>query len=342
MKIDDRKQQILTAIISLYATDGEPVGSSLLSQYLDLHLSTATLRNEMATLTKLGLLMQPHTSAGRIPSTQGYRYYTDNLVYTETLSENNRALVDELFASLNYEQDRLLQGAAMGLSELTGLTGVVSSPKQPDFGIAHYEVTQVGKYSATVLGVTQSGAVYMRVANARKNLTADDISFLNVFLNTQMTFVSAKDITQERITDIARRLGARAADLLPIVSCAVRLLNEMNMPHVYVEGMENLLDYKDLDISLRGIISLLGDKTLLESVITSGNADIDVVFGEDIPGYYLPNFCILSARYAAGGGQYGAVCLAGPARMQYAKLIPLLKYFTEKLGSTVTGGGKKE
>ena len=342
MQIDDRKQKILTAVILLYAADGEPVGSGLLSEYLDLQLSTATLRNEMLALTKLGFLSQPHTSAGRIPSTYGYRYYTDNLMHSEQLSEGDKYLVDDLFSYLDYEQDRLLQGAAAGLTEIAGYTAVISSPRQPDFGFVHYDVLQVGRYSAAVLGVSQSGAVYMRVANARESLTAEDITFLSVFFNTQLTFLSAKDITQEKITDVARRLGTKAPALLPVVSCAVRLLNEMNQPHVYVENMERLLDYRDLDSSLRGVISLFGDKSLLEDIITRGSADIQVLFGEELPGYYLPGLCLLSAKYAAGGGKLGAVALAGSTRMQHTKLIPLLKYFAEKLGHAVAGTGKKE
>jgi len=343
MQIDERKQKILATVIRLYSADGEPVGSGLLSEYLDLQLSTATLRNEMAALTKLGLLMQPHTSAGRVPSMHGYRYYADYLMSFEPLASKDKQLIDEIFTYLDYELERLLQGAAAAFSEITGYTAMVSSPRQPDFGIVHFDVLQVGRYTVALVGVSQNGAVFMRVANARESLTADDITFLSVFLNTQMTYLSSKDITQDKITALARKLGARAQALLPVLSCAVGLLGELHDPHVYVESLENLLDYRDLDVSLRGIIALFGDKRVLENIITQGGPeDIQILFGEELPAYYLPGFCLLSAQYAAGGGKFGAVALAGPSRMQHTKLIPLLKYFTEKLGQAVAGGGKKE
>jgi len=123
MAMDARKQRILEAIVALYASDGEPVGSGLLASYFDMALSSATLRNEMAALTKLGLLEQPHTSAGRVPSAQGYRYYLDHLIEAPgsiSLSENDRQHIDDLFAGMDVEPEKLAPAAARSLADLTG------------------------------------------------------------------------------------------------------------------------------------------------------------------------------------------------------------------------------
>ena len=129
MTMDARKQRVLQAIVALYGLEGEPVGSSVLANYFDMAVSSATLRNEMAALTKLGLLEQPHTSAGRVPSAKGYRYYLDNLLTDDQpLDRVTRARVDAVFASLDHEPEKLAQGAARALAAISGCTAAVSTP----------------------------------------------------------------------------------------------------------------------------------------------------------------------------------------------------------------------
>ena len=165
MAMDARKQRILEAIVALYANDGEPVGSGLLANYFDMALSSATLRNEMAALTKLGLLEQPHTSAGRVPSAKGYRYYLDNLLTDDQpLDRVTGARVDAVFASLDHEPEKLAQGAAKALAAISGCTAAISTPCAEDLCIAHYEVVQVGRSAAAVLAVTTAGYVRTRVS----------------------------------------------------------------------------------------------------------------------------------------------------------------------------------
>ena len=163
MTMDARKQRVLQAIVALYGLEGEPVGSSVLANYFDMAVSSATLRNEMAALTKLGLLEQPHTSAGRVPSAKGYRYYLDNLLTDDQpLDRVTRARVDAVFASLDHEPEKLAQGAARALAAISGCTAAVSTPCAEDLCIAHYEVVQVGRSAAAVLAVTTAGYVRTR------------------------------------------------------------------------------------------------------------------------------------------------------------------------------------
>ena len=168
MTMDARKQRVLQAIVALYGLEGEPVGSSVLANYFDMAVSSATLRNEMAALTKLGLLEQPHTSAGRVPSAKGYRYYLDNLLTDDQpLDRVTRARVDAVFASLDHEPEKLAQGAARALAQISGCTAAISTPCAEDLCIAHYEVVQVGRSAAAVLAVTTAGYVRTRVARVR-------------------------------------------------------------------------------------------------------------------------------------------------------------------------------
>ena len=174
MTMDARKQRILEAIVAIYSTGGEPVGSGLLASHFDMALSSATLRNEMAALTKLGLLEQPHTSAGRVPSPKGYRYYLDHLLEAPAaiaLSAADRENIDRLFADMDVEPEKLAQSAARALADYTGCAAVATTPQAEDLCIAHFEVVQVGRYSAAVLAVTSSGGVRTRVARIHTGLT---------------------------------------------------------------------------------------------------------------------------------------------------------------------------
>ena len=198
MTMDARKQRILEAIVAIYSTGGEPVGSGLLASHFDMALSSATLRNEMAALTKLGLLEQPHTSAGRVPSPKGYRYYLDHLLEAPAaiaLSAADRENIDRLFADMDVEPEKLAQSAARALADYTGCAAVATTPQAEDLCIAHFEVVQVGRYSAAVLAVTSSGGVRTRVARIHTGLTREDADEMARLLNSSLTFVAPEDLT---------------------------------------------------------------------------------------------------------------------------------------------------
>ena len=207
MAMDERKQRVLRAIVSLYSVEGEPVGSSVLANYFDMAVSSATLRNEMAALTRLGLLEQPHTSAGRVPSAKGYRYYIDHLLDdSQPLDRVARARVDSVFASLDHEPDRLAQGAVKALAQMSGYTAAVSTPCADDLCIAHFEVVQVGRNAAAILAVTSAGYVRTRVARVRDGLTREKASQLAALLNRNLTFVAAVDLSRRALADLCSQI----------------------------------------------------------------------------------------------------------------------------------------
>ena len=214
MAMDARKQRILEAIVALYANDGEPVGSGLLANYFDMALSSATLRNEMAALTKLGLLEQPHTSAGRVPSAQGYRYYLDHLIDAPkagTLPEKDRRRIDDLFAAMDAEPEKLVPAATRCLADMTGCAAAATTPQAPDLCIAHFEVVQVGRYSAAVLAVTSAGGVRTRVARVDTGLTRDDAANLAQLLNRGLTFVAPQDLSPMLMASMVLAAGSPPA-----------------------------------------------------------------------------------------------------------------------------------
>ena len=338
MTMDARKQRVLQAIVALYGLEGEPVGSSVLANYFDMAVSSATLRNEMAALTKLGLLEQPHTSAGRVPSAKGYRYYLDNLLTDDQpLDRVTRARVDAVFASLDHEPEKLAQGAARALAQISGCTAAISTPCAEDLCIAHYEVVQVGRSAAAVLAVTTAGYVRTRVARVRTGLSREDAAALAALLNRNLTFVAPMDLSPRLLAELC---GQISPELVPVVSAAAAILQDSTKPHVYLGGEQYLLDWPQLEGKVGSILSLLSDEEAAARLIAPpAEQSESILLGEDIEPQ-IPGLCIVSDRYLVGGGLWGSVALIGPTRMPFPKLMPLLHTFADQLGEGMSGKRK--
>ena len=337
MTMDARKQRVLQAIVALYGLEGEPVGSSVLANYFDMALSSATLRNEMAALTKLGLLEQPHTSAGRVPSAQGYRYYLDHLIdapKSGTLPEKDRCRIDDLFAAMDAEPEKLVPAATRCLADMTGCAAAATTPQAPDLCIAHFEVVQVGRYSAAVLAVTSSGGVRTRVARIHTGLTREDADEMARLLNSSLTFVAPEDLTPSLTASLVLSAGRRLA---PVVFAAEALVR--TRPQFYLEGVQYLAKMPDVRTNLGALLEVFSDNEAARALIEPGSGKVTATLGEDIEPA-MPNLCIVSKRYLAGGGLYGTVAVIGSNRMEYEHLIPVLNYFAIKLGQSMSG--KKE
>lgn len=335
--MDARKQRILEAIVALYASDGEPVGSGLLANYFDMALSSATLRNEMAALTKLGLLEQPHTSAGRVPSAQGYRYYLDHLIEapgSTSLSEEDRRHIDDLFTGMDAEPERLAPAAARCLADLTGCAAAVTTPQAPDLCIAHFEVVQVGRYSAAVLAVTSAGGVRTRVARVETGLSRDDAASLAQLLNRGLTFVAPQDLTPRLLASMVLACGERLA---PVILAAQALVTMG--PQACLQGAQYLAKMPDVRQNLGMLLEIFSDDATAAALLRPDGGKITATLGSDLDPP-MPGACIVSKRYLAGGGLTGAVALIGSTRMEYRRLLPILDYFSVKLGQSIAGQGQ--
>ena len=342
--MDERKRRVLSAIVSLYSADGEPVGSNLLRQYFDMAVSSATLRNEMAALTKLGLLEQPHTSAGRVPSMAGYRYYIENLMgedgHRPQLTDREKKRIDEAFENFDFEPERLAKSAAKELAKLSGFTAVATTPKSEDVKVAYYSILQVGRCSAAVLSVSSVGGVATRVAVTKQPIDPAQLAQLAKLINSRLCFVAKDDVDAELRAGLWDALG-EDKNLWPVVIASVRLLQGAGRGKVFVEGEQNLLSYPEIEPNLHGCLDLLNRHDELQRLIAPKNDRPMVLLGDDMPGYRMPGVAIVARRYLAGGGLTGAIALMGPSRMNYEKVIPTLDYFAAKLCQALTGTGKE-
>lgn len=344
MGMDDRKQRVLRAIVMLYGSGGEPVGSGLLAEHFHQAVSSATLRNEMAALTKLGLLEQPHTSAGRVPSAKGYRYYLDNLLDNTALqlSARDKAEIDLLFRELDYDPERLAQGAARALADMAGCTVVATTPAHAESCVAHYEVLQVGRCTAAVMAVTNAGSVRTRTAKLETPLKNGDVQRATAVLNAHLTFRNAADVDHATLYAAAAALGREGTALHPILSAAHILLQEGGLARVFVEGQKHLLGHYELTQSSRMLLELLEDSAAVQRYLIPRTERTTILLGEDVPDYAMPGLCIISKRYLAGGGRIGAMAMVGPLRMPYRERMPRLEYFARLLGEWMCGKAQEE
>ena len=334
MAMDARKQRILEAIVALYSTDGEPVGSGLLASYFDMAVSSATLRNEMAALTRLGLLEQPHTSAGRVPSAEGYRYYLDHLLTAPgatTLPDSDKAQIDAMFDQMDIEPEKLARSAAQALAEAAGCAAAITTPQASDLCIAHFEVVQVGRYSAAVLAVTSAGGVRTRVARVETGLTRTDATQIAQLLNSRLTFVAPQDMDPMLIASLVMAAGRRLA---PVVMAAQALV--ATEPQAYLEGAQYLAQMPDVRQNLGTLLEVFSDSREALALLAPDGGKITAKLGTDTDPA-MPGACIVSKRYLAGGGLTGTVALIGSTRMEYRRVIPILDYFAAKLGHSMAG-----
>ena len=334
MAMDARKQRILEAIVALYSTDGEPVGSGLLASYFDMAVSSATLRNEMAALTRLGLLEQPHTSAGRVPSAEGYRYYLDHLLTAPgatTLPDSDKAQIDAMFDQMDIEPEKLARSAAQALAEAAGCAAAITTPQAPDLCIAHFEVVQVGRYSAAVLAVTSAGGVRTRVARVETGLTRTDATQIAQLLNSRLTFVAPQDMDPMLIASLVMAAGRRLA---PVVLAAQALV--ATEPQAYLEGAQYLAQMPDVRQNLGTLLEVFSDSREALALLAPDGGKITAKLGTDTDPA-MPGASIVSKRYLAGGGLTGTVALIGSTRMEYRRVIPILDYFAAMLGHSMAG-----
>jgi heat-inducible transcriptional repressor len=336
--IDDRKQRIMMAIVSLYSGAGEPVGSGLLSQYFNLAVSSATLRNEMAALTRLGLLEQPHTSAGRVPTVKGFRYYVDNLAKdAQSASQQNVKAIDAIFAEQDYDPTRLVSGAAKAFSKMLNCAVVATTPKADDVSIAHFEVLQVGQKNVVIIAVTDAGRVSTRVVRLHVELLRGDAEKISVCLNKYLRFIAAADINNLILQNLQNSLSMNYRQFLPVIKAAIALIRETSKANVYFEGQARLLNWPQLRNNMPNLLTQFSDADNALALLTPKQGRTAIIFGDELADNPMPGLCIITRRYIASGGLWGAVAVIGPQRMHMFDVIPSLEYFCEVLGQGVSG-----
>lgn len=332
MSLDSRKLKILTAIVEIYIETGEPVSSKMLNQRLDLHVSPATIRNDMSALFDMGLLEQPHTSAGRIPSHLGYRIYVDELMRPKPISDNERKEIDALFNIRDPDPDRLLEDAAEALAEYTNCATVSTTITPKNVLVKHIQFVPVGIRTMVILLIATNGVIKNRVCRVDFKVTNKIVEFLNQFANGRLVGKSVIEISQRYINSIAVTLGEYSQLFTPVLTGIYELCREVGAGQFYTSGGENLLCYKEFSDIARDLLMTMNDREQLLGLIGSQKDAVFITIGKENTKSELTDTSVVVTKYQIGAQNEGAIGVIGPVRMDYAKLIPHLEYFSKTLG----------
>ena len=327
--LGERKLKILHAIIQTYLETGEPVGSRTISKYTDLNLSSATIRNEMADLEELGYILQPHTSAGRIPSDKGYRLYVDMLM--EEKEQELNEMQEQMLQKAD-KMDQLLKQAAQVLAANTNYATMVSTPRNSANRLKFIKLSQVDEEQVIAVIVLGGNVIKNKIINVREPLGNENLLKLNMLLNTSLNGMSIEEINLGLIARLKEQAGIHSeviSDVLDAVADAIQIDEDMQ---IYTSGATNIFKYPELSDkqSAQEIISAFEEKQQLTELVTQtlsqeDNTGIQVYIGDETPVQTMKDCSVVTATYELGDGMRGTIGIIGPKRMDYEHVLKSLK-----------------
>lgn len=341
MDLTERKRRILRAVIENYIRSAEPVGSKCIMENAELDVSSATIRNEMADLEALGLLEQPHTSAGRIPSPQGYRLYVNELMEEHRLSQQETRRINEALKLKMQELDRVLEQAGRILSHLTRYPAFALTAGSARVTIRRFDLLMVERSAFIIVLMTDANTVHNRLVRLPTDLNEAQLQLLNTLLNTTFTGLTLEEITPELMRVAAHAAGETYGLISLVVSFEIEVLEELEQRRGHTWGIANLLshpEYRSLDRA-EPLMNYLLEESDLHRFLVPRNDTGRILIGPENVAEALKESSVVMASYEIGDGMQGIVGVVGPTRMDYAKLSARLTYFADSL-SRLLGRGK--
>lgn len=337
MTIDERKIKILQAIISDYISTGEPVGSRTIAKKYDLGVGSATIRNEMADLEDMGYLEQPHTSAGRIPSSKGYRLYVDQLMGTECLSKEEELKIKEyIINSAMYEVDKIVKQACSLLSELTNLTCMMQTPSVKRSHLKSIQLLRIDNYNLVLVVVADSGVIKNHRVRVTCMPEVDTLQRINEILELKLKNLTIEEINLEVINDLKKALEGFDELFNVILPVLYETLKEVDNSEVVVEGATNIFNYPEYNNieKAKEMLALINDKDSIIELLES-QGDITIKIGDE---NYFPEAkecSVISAEYCLDGRPIGTIGLIGPRRINYSKVITIMAEVMKELNKSL-------
>lgn len=346
MELDDRKFKILQAIIRNYLETGEPVGSRTISKYTDLNLSSATIRNEMADLEEMGYILQPHASAGRVPSDKGYRLYVDHMMKEkETEISDREKEVSQMRDFLIEKVDKveeLLQNVAKVLAVNTNYATMISSPQIKKNKLKFIQLTLVETTKILAVIVLEGNIIRNRMIEIPEEIDNEVILKLNLLLNTALNGLTLDEISLAIVSTLRDQAGEYTAILNSIIDAIAEVVSGEDNLKIYTSGATNIFKYPELSDSAKAseLICTLEEKQVLSDLISSSleegedkGTGIQVYIGNETPVSSMKDCSVVTATYELGDGMKGAIGIIGPKRMDYEKVVESLKSLKKQLDS---------
>lgn len=336
--LSERQKLILSVIVDDYIRSAEPVGSRSISKRGDVGYSPATIRNEMSDLEELGFLEQPHTSAGRIPSQKGYRYYVDHLLSPGSLSALEKELITSFFESKIQEVEGVVQQAASILSSLTNYTAIVLGPETYKTTLASLQLIPLNERSAVAIIVTNTGHVENRTVSIPEGVPVNEIEKFVNLMNAKLKGVPLYRLRSKMYSELVAELSKHVAGYENLIAVVESVLEGDESDRLYLGGATNMLsqpEFKDVD-KVKTILELFDQTQTLLSMFERTPAGIQVRIGGENSLEAINNCSIITASYSIDGQPVGAIGILGPTRMDYRRVIAVLDLFTKDMTNSLS------
>lgn len=335
MQLDERKIKIMQAIIRNYLETGEPVGSRTISKYTDLNLSSATIRNEMADLEEMGYILQPHTSAGRIPSDKGYRLYVDTM-----MEEKDKELEElkEMMLEKEDKMDNLLKQVAKLLAVNTNYASMISAPAVRKNKLKFIQLSRVDVNQLLAVIVMEGNVIKNNILPVSEELSDENILKLNILLNTHLNGLAIEEINLAMISTMKQQAGIHSDIISDVIDAIAEGIKADEDLEIYTSGANNIFKYPELSDQQRAseIINTFEEKQMLTELVQDtlsdeNNTGIQVYIGNETPIQSMKDCSVVTATYELGEGMRGTIGIIGPKRMDYDKVVGTLKTITHQL-----------
>ena len=335
MELDERKKIILKAVIRNYLETGEPVGSRTISKYTDLNLSSATIRNEMADLEEMGYILQPHTSAGRIPSDKGYRFYVDTM-----MEEKDREVVElkEMLLERQDKMETLLKQVAKVVAQNTQYAAMISAPSIHRNKVKFIQLSRLNATQLIAVIVSEGNIIKNNIIPVAEEISDENLLKLNILLNTHLTGLSMEEINLGIIAALKQQAGVHGniiGEVIDAVGDAIKAADDLE---IYTSGTNNIFRYPELTDNGKAseLVGTFEEKQQLGTLIQETLEDeagtgIQVYIGEESPVQSMKDCSVVTATYELGEGMKGTIGIVGPKRMDYDKVIGTLRTIQSKL-----------
>ncbi|SFL33420.1 heat-inducible transcription repressor HrcA [Paenibacillus sp. 1_12] len=330
--LTERQRQILSAIVDDYIRSAEPVGSRSISKRGNVGFSPATIRNEMSDLEEMGFLEQPHTSAGRIPSHKGYRYYVDHLI-PYGIANQEVDVLKLFFAEKMQEMEQVIQHVASILSNLTNYTSIVMGPEMFNTTLRHLQIVPLSDRTAVAIIVTNSGQVENKTVTIPEGIPMSEIEKFVNLLNARMQNIPLLQFKSKLYTEIGEEMRSYVSGYEELLTMLNSVIDQGEEDRIFLGGTTNMLtqpEFRDME-KVKNILDLLAETPALVKLFTGTGAGIQVRIGSENSVAAINDCSLITASYTIEGKNLGTIGILGPTRMDYGKVMNLLTHLSKDM-----------
>ena len=345
MELTERKKKVLRSVVDLYIRTAEPVGSKAITELPDMKFSSATIRNEMADLTAMGLLEQPHTSAGRIPSAAGYRLYVDELMADYRLSMDETKSINIAIEEKMQRMDKMMDKVAKLVSQATDLPAISVTSRLSGAAVKRFDLIFAGAGSIILVLMLENDEVVNKLIKLPLNVGETELKVLGAVLNATMTGIGPEEFTAELLEKVMSAAGTAAALVPVIVDFTTEILRRQGSTNMAVAGHSRLLglpEYQDVGKAQKVMTTLDPEGLSGLPAIMQNENGTKVLVGPENVASELKDTSVVMTKFDIGDGLQGMIGVVGPTRMDYAKVTARLSYFAESLSKMFTKPGQAQ